>query len=83
MEKFKREMMSIELYFACVNEEYFDDNLLEYYDFLHFELCKSKPNFFYEKNFYKLKVPSSIIALGLDMDFYRELPCFICTSEIY
>ena len=83
MEKFRREMMSIELYFACINEEYFDNNLYEYYDFLHFELCKSKLNGFYGKNFYKLKVPSSIIVLGLDMDFYRELPCFICASEIY
>ena len=83
MEKFKKEMMSIELYFACVSEEYFDYNLHKYYDFLHFELCKSKLNGFYGKNFYKLKSPSSIIALGLDMDFYRELPCFICASEIY
>ena len=83
MEKFKKEMMSIELYVTCVSEEYFVDNLLEYYDFVHFELCKSKHNGFYGKNFYKLKAPSSIIALGLKMDFYRKLPCFICASEIY
>ena len=83
MKKFKKEMMSIELYFTCVSEEYFDNNLCEYYDFVHFQLCKSKLNGFYGKNFYKLKVPSSIIALGLDMDFYRKLPCFICASEIY
>ena len=83
MEKFKKEMMSIELYCSCVSEEYFDNNLREYYDFLHFELCKSELYCFYKKNYYKLKVPSSIMALGLDMNFYRELPCFICVSEIY
>lgn len=83
MEKFRKEMMSIELYFACVNEEYFEDNFREYYDFLHFELSNSEAHGLHGKYFYKLKSPSSIIALGLDMDFYRELPCFICASEIY
>lgn len=83
MEKFRREMMSIELVFTCVNEEYFDYNLREYYDFLTIELCKSKDYGLYGKHFYKLKPASGIFALGLDMDFYDGLPSFICASEIY
>ena len=38
MEKFKREMMSIELVFTCVGVEYFYNNFRDYYDFLSFEL---------------------------------------------
>lgn len=83
MENFKREMMSIELYFTCVSEEYFYNNLREYYDFLTFELCKSKIHGTYGKQFYKLKSFSDIQALGLDSDFHYKLPCFICASEIY
>lgn len=83
MEKFRRELMRVELYFTCVSEEYFNYNLREYYDFLSFELLETKLHGFYGKYFYKLKSPSSIIALGLDMDFSSKLPCFICASEIY
>ena len=83
MEKFKREMMSIELVFTCVSEEYFYNNLRDYYDFLSFELSKSKDDGHYGKYFYKLKSASGIVALGLDMDFYYGLPSFICASEIY
>ena len=36
MEKFRREMMSIELLFTCVNEEYFDVHFRDYYDYLDF-----------------------------------------------
>lgn len=83
MEKFRREMMSIELVFTCVSEEYFYNNLRDYYDFLTFELSKSKDYGFHGKYFYKLKCASSIIALGLDMEFYSGLPSFICASGIY
>lgn len=83
MEKFKRVMMSIELNFTCVSEEYFYDNFREYYDFLTFELSESKTHGLYGKHFYKLKSPAAIVAMGLDMDFYRKLPCFICAYEIY
>ena len=83
MEKFKREMMSIELVFTCVSEEYFYDNLRDYYDFLSFDFSKSKDYGLYGKYFYKLKSASGIVALGLDMDFYYGLPSFICASEIY
>lgn len=83
MEKFRREPMSIELIFTCVSEEYFYNNLRDYYDFLTFELSKSKDYGLHGKYFCKLKSASSIIALGLDMEFYSELPSFICASEIY
>lgn len=82
MEKFRREMMSIELVFTCVSVEYFHDNFRDYYEFLTFEL-KSIDDCLHGKYFYKLKSASSIIALGLDMDFYCGLPSFICASEIY
>lgn len=83
MEKFKREMMSIELDFTCVSEEYFNNNLRDYYEFLTFELSKSKDYGLHGKYFYNLKSASSIIALGLDMAFYIGLPSFICVSKIY
>ena len=83
MEKFKREMMNIELVFTCVSVEYFYNNFRDYYDFLSFELSKSKDDGLHGKYFYKLKSASSIIALGLDMEFYCGLPSFICASEIY
>ena len=83
MEKFRREMMSIEILFTCVSEEYFYYNLREYYDFLTFELSKSKVHGTYGKQFYKLKSLSDIQALGLDSDFHYSLPSFVCASEIY
>ena len=83
MEKFKREMMNIELVFTCVSVEYFYDNLRDYYDFLTFELCRSKEYGLYGKHFYRLKSASGIVALGLDRGFYYGLPSFICASEIY
>ena len=83
MEKFRREMMSIEILFTCVSEEYFYYNLREYYDFLIFELSKSKVHGTYGKQFYKLKSLSDIQALGLDSDFHYSLPSFVCVSGIY
>lgn len=83
MEKFRREPMRIELNFTCVSEEYFYNHLRDYYDFLTFELSKSKDYGLYGKHFYKLKSPSGIVALGLDRDFYYTLPCFVCASKIY
>ena len=83
MEKFRKEMMSVGLYCACVSEEYFYYNLREYYNFFTSELCKSEAHGLYEKEFYKLKSLSDIQALGLDTNSYHVLPCFICASEIY
>ena len=83
MEKFKREMMSIELHVTCVSEKYFFDNLREYYNFLTYRIFKSKDNCFYEQHFYRIKSPTDIHALGLDKDFYRKFPCFICASNKY
>lgn len=83
MEKFKRQPMSIELYFTCVSEKYFYDNLREYYDFLSCEFVRPKGHGSYIKNFYKLKVFNSVINTGIDMDFYYTLPCFVCVSKIY
>lgn len=83
MEKFKKETMSVELYFTCVSEEYFNDNFREYYEFLSCKFVRSKEHGSYFKNFYKLKDFNSVIDSGLDMDFYYTLPCFICVSEIY
>ena len=81
MEEFRREKISIELYFTCVSEEYFYNNLREYYDFLSCELVKSNEHGFYSKCFYKLKVFNSVINNGLDMDYYYRLPCFVCTYK--
>ena len=83
MEKFKREMMSIELHFTCVSQEYFFDNLIRYYDFLVHKMCKSKDYGLYGKYFYKLKSQTDILYLGLDKSLYLGLPCFICVSRIY
>lgn len=83
MEKFRREMMSIELHVTCVSEKYFLDNLREYYNFLTYRISKSKDNGFYGQQFYRIKTLTDIQALGLDKDFYRKLPCFICASNEY
>ena len=83
MEKFKREMMSIELHFTCVSQEYFFENLIKYYDFLVHKMYKSKSYGLHGKYFYKLKSVTDIINLGLDKSFYLGLPCFICVSRIY
>ena len=83
MEKFRREPMRIELYFTCVSEKYFYDNLRDYYDFLSCEFVRSKEHGSYSKDFYKLKVFNSVINSGLDMDYYYTLPCFVCASKIY
>ena len=83
MEKFKREMMSIEFHFTCVSEEYFYNNLIQYYDFLTFTMNKSKAYGLYGKYFYKLKSQTDILYLGLDGSFYLGLPCFVCVSKIY
>ena len=83
MEKFKREMMSIELHVTCVSEKYFFDNLREYYNFLTYRIFKSKDNGFFGQHFYRIKSSTDIQALGLDKDFYRKLPCFICVSNKY
>ena len=81
MEKFRKEMMSIELYFAHVSEKYFYDNLREYYDFLTLKLSKTKAPGTYGKEFYKLKNLSSIRDLELDFELYKTLPCFVCVSK--
>ena len=83
MEKFRREMMSIELLFTCVNEEYFDVYFCDYYDHLYFDFSKSKEHGVYRKMYYKLKPLSYILDLGLDKNIYLELPCFVCASKIY
>lgn len=83
MEKFRRESMRVELYVTCVSEEYFNDNLRDYYEFLSCKSVRSKEHGSYFKTFYKLKGFKSVIDTGLDMDFYYELPSFICASEIY
>lgn len=83
MEKFRREPMRIELYFTCVSEQYFYDNLREYYEFLSCKCCRSKEHGIYFKNFYKLKVLIPVIDSELDMDFYNTLPCYVCAAKIY
>ena len=83
MEKFRTEPMRVELYVTCVSEQYFNDNLRDYYEFLSCKFVRSKEHGSYFKNFYKLKAFKSVIDTGLDMDFYYTLPCFVCASEIY
>ena len=83
MEKFKRETISVEFRFTCVSEEYFYNNLIQYYDFLTFTMNKSKDYGLYGKYFYKLKSPTDILYLGLDGSFYLGLPRFVCSSKIY
>lgn len=83
MEKFRREMMSVEVLFTCVNDDYFDDHFRDYYDYLGFDISKSEVHGVYGRYFYKLKSTSDIVALRLDMNFYYRLPSFICKSEIY
>lgn len=83
MEKFKREMMSIEILFTCVNDDYFDDHFRDYYDYLYFDFSKSEVHGVYRRMFYKLKSLSYILYLGLDKNIYLKLPSFVCASEIY
>lgn len=84
MEKFRREPMRIELYFTCVSEQYFDDNLRDYYEFLSCKCVRSKEHGSCFKNFYKRKEFNSVILMGgLDIDFYYTLPGFVCASKIY
>ena len=83
MEKFRKKMMSVEFHFTCVNEEYFQNNLIKYYDFLNFKMYNSKVHGIYGKYFYKLKTVTDILYLGLDKSFYLGLPWFVCSSKIY
>lgn len=83
MEKFRREMMSIELLFTCINEEYFDAHFRDYYYYLDFAFAKTEEYGVYRKMYYKLKPLSYISYLGLDKNMYLKLPCFVCASEIY
>lgn len=83
MEQFRLKTMSVKLTFTCVNDDYFDVHFRNYYDYLDFDIRKSKFHGNYCITFYKLKSLSDIMALELDTDFYYKLPCFICASEIY
>ncbi len=84
MKQFRKKTLSLKLYCTCVNDDYFDIHLLNYYDFLGFKLAESKVHGVYSKAFYRLKNFTDIKALGLDENFYfNELPPYICVSNIY
>lgn len=83
MEKFRTKTMRVEIFCTCVNIEYFDSHFRKYYNFLTCEISSSKRHGHYNKRFYKIKSLQDFISLGLDIDRYSDLPCFVCASEIY
>ena len=83
MKECRRKTMSIELYVTCVNDDYFDIHYRDYYDFISYEIKKSKLYGSYDKTFYKLKPIDFFIKSGLDEDLYFELPFYVCASKIY
>lgn len=83
MEKFRIKKMSVKLYFSCVNDGYFNNNLRDYYEFLSCEICDSKIYGYYLKSFYRLRSFSELFALGFDAVKYSEMPTNICASRIY
>lgn len=83
MEKFRTKTMRVKISCTCVNSEYFDSHLREYYNFLTCDTCSSKRYGYYSKVFYKIESLPVLKSLGLDMDLYDDLPLFVCVSEIY
>lgn len=83
MKEFRKKNMKVSLFCTCVNDDYFDIHLRNYYDFMAFDLAKSKVHGTYSKCYYHLIGYASASSLGLDMRVYDDLPAFICTSNIY
>ena len=83
MKGFRTKEMSIKVRCTCVSDEYFRNNLRDYYSFLAYDLSESKKYGFYFKTFYKLISFSELICLGLDVRTYSEMPTYICSSKIY
>lgn len=83
MKQFRTKEMSVKLSFTCVSNEYFANNLRDYYVYFSSELCESKVHGFYFKTFYKLHSYSEFVVLGFDTNKYSELPAYICVSKIY
>lgn len=83
MKEFSRKTMCVKLTCTCVNQNYFDEHFISYYDFLTCELIKSKSRGSYVKKFYKLKPYDYFDKHGCGDDLYCELPFFVCASRIY
>lgn len=80
---FRTKQMSIKVRCACVSNEYFTNNLRDYYEFISLDFFESKVHGFYRKTFYKLRSYSECIDLGISSDKYSEMPAYICTSILY
>ena len=83
MKEFRTKEMSIKVRCTCVSDEYFRNNLRDYYSYLASDLSESKTHGFYFKTFYKLRSFSEIIDLGFDVDKYSKMPAYVCASKIY
>lgn len=83
MKKFRTKEMSVKLTCTCVSNEYFTNNLRDYYEFLSCDFFESKTHGSYRKTFYKLRSFSELTDFGFDAIKYSEMPYYICASRIY
>lgn len=83
MKEFRMKELRFKICCACVSNEYFINNLRDYYGFISCDYSESKKHGFYSKTLFMLRNFSEICDLGIDSNKYSELPLYVCVSKIY